>query len=197
MISVYNLKPKFQLILTPVLLFLRKRNISPNQLTFLAVILSMFIGLSIVYFPVKYSLLIVPIGLLLRMILNALDGMMARKFNLQSKKGQVLNELGDVVSDVFIYLPFIFVLENALLSIIVFVLLGLINEFIGVLGEVVGGERRYEGPMGKSDRALCISLVCFTLFFFPEVKSLIRYVFDVMSVLIVLSSTIRIYKMKL
>ena len=47
----------------------------------------------------------VPIGLLLRMALNALDGMMARTYNMQSKLGEVLNEIGDVISDLFIFIP--------------------------------------------------------------------------------------------
>ncbi|MEO6453063.1 MAG: CDP-alcohol phosphatidyltransferase family protein [Ginsengibacter sp.] len=39
------------------------------------------------------------------MALNALDGMMARIYNQQTKKGEVLNELGDVISDLFIFFP--------------------------------------------------------------------------------------------
>lgn len=33
------------------------------------------------------------------MALNAIDGMMAREFDQQSRLGAILNELGDVVSD--------------------------------------------------------------------------------------------------
>lgn len=47
--------------------------------------------------------LALPIGLLIRMALNALDGMMARTYNQTSKKGELLNEIGDVVSDVFVF----------------------------------------------------------------------------------------------
>jgi CDP-diacylglycerol--glycerol-3-phosphate 3-phosphatidyltransferase len=35
-----------------------------------------------------------------------------------------------------------------------------LNEFAGVLGAVVSGERRYEGPMGKSDRTLVWGVFC-------------------------------------
>ena len=50
------------------------------------------------------ELLVVPIGLLIRMALNALDGMMARTYNMQSKLGEVLNEIGDVISDLYSFL---------------------------------------------------------------------------------------------
>ena len=33
------------------------------------------------------------------------------------------------------------------------VLLAVLTEFAGVLAQVVNGKRRYDGPMGKSDRA--------------------------------------------
>jgi len=50
-------------------------------------------------------MVLMPVVLLLRMALNALDGMMARQFNLQSKMGAALNEMGDVVSDIVLLLP--------------------------------------------------------------------------------------------
>ena len=41
------------------------------------------------------------------MMLNALDGMMARIYNLESEIGEILNEVGDIISDVAIYFPLI------------------------------------------------------------------------------------------
>src|SRR5207247_476853 len=58
-------------------------------------------------------LLILPVWLLLRMALNALDGMMARERHMASSLGMVLNELGDVVSDLALYLPLAWVFAPA------------------------------------------------------------------------------------
>ena len=44
MISVYKLKPKFQQLLTPVLLFLHKNKITANQITVASILLSVIIG---------------------------------------------------------------------------------------------------------------------------------------------------------
>ena len=41
---------------------------------------------------------------------------------------------------------------------IAFTLAATLTEFCGVLGSALGGPRRYEGPMGKSDRALVIGI---------------------------------------
>lgn len=48
-----------------------------------------------------------PVVLLLCMALNALDGMLAQKRQIQSRLSAVLNELGDVLADTFLYLPLV------------------------------------------------------------------------------------------
>jgi CDP-diacylglycerol--glycerol-3-phosphate 3-phosphatidyltransferase len=67
--------------------------------------------------------------------------------------GAVLNELGDVISDAALYLPLARVPGFRADLVVIIVVLAVISEMTGVLGQVLGGERRYEGPMGKSDRA--------------------------------------------
>ncbi len=132
MISIYQIKPKFQQLLKPALHILHKRSISANQITIAAIVLSFLIGLSFwkaESYP--FLFLVVPVGLLIRMALNALDGMIARTYDQQSKLGEILNELGDVVSDVVIYFPLILYFQNDLYLIITFSCLGIINELQG------------------------------------------------------------------
>ena len=109
MISIYNLKPKFQKLLQPLLFLLKKLNVTPNQITLFTVLFSIVIGFFLFKsIDEKTYFLIVAIGLLVRMMLNALDGMMAKQFNLESKKGEILNELGDIISDVAIFSIYLF-----------------------------------------------------------------------------------------
>ena len=77
----------------------------------------------------------------------------AREFGQKSRLGAYLNELTDVVSDSALYLPFAFLPPFSLLSTGIVIVLAVLSEFAGVLGPVVGASRRYDGPMGKSDRA--------------------------------------------
>jgi len=88
------------------------------------------------------------------MALNAADGMLAREFGQKSRLGAYLNELCDVVADAALYLPFIHSVPWSLPGVAAVIFLATLSEFAGVLGTMVGGERRYDGPMGKSDRAL-------------------------------------------
>ena len=106
MISIYNLKPKFQALLKPILEFLHSKSITANQITLFSVIWSFLISI-LFWFSDRNSFLFLalPIGLFVRMALNALDGMMARTYKQQSKLGEILNELGDIVSDVAIFFP--------------------------------------------------------------------------------------------
>jgi CDP-diacylglycerol--glycerol-3-phosphate 3-phosphatidyltransferase len=152
--TIYDLKPRFQARLRPAAIALATRGITPNQLTAAALALSAFGGLAITLWPRQPApLLALPALLLLRMALNALDGMLAREFHQASRLGALLNELGDVLADVLLYLPLGLVagVEPLLLALVV--VLGVIGEMAGVVGVQIGGRRRYEGPLGKSDRA--------------------------------------------
>jgi CDP-diacylglycerol--glycerol-3-phosphate 3-phosphatidyltransferase len=165
MISVYQLKPKFQALLQPLLRRLRSWGVSPNLLTLLGMILSLAMGIFAFYGDRTIALILLPIVLLLRMALNALDGMMARQYNLQSKMGALLNEIGDVVSDIVLYFPLYVLFAMDQIWIMCFLLLSVLNEFAGLLGQALGGARRYDGPMGKSDRALVVGVLSLLFLF--------------------------------
>ena len=95
------------------------------------------------------------------MALNAMDGMLAREFGQKSALGGYLNETTDVIADAALYLPFAFVAPFGALSVGVFIYLAALSEFCGVLGAVHGNGRRYDGPLGKSDRAFVIGSLAF------------------------------------
>ena len=195
MISIYNIKPKFQKLLSPILTFLYKHNVTANQITISSILLSLLIGL-LFWFADKNQVLFLalPIGLFIRMALNALDGMMARTYNQQTKKGEILNELGDVLSDLFIFFPLLKFEHTNIYLVVVFICLGIINEFAGILGKVISNQRRYEGPMGKSDRAFVIGLYGLFSFFSFNIGQVSFYFFIVIIILLIISTFTRISK---
>ena len=87
------------------------------------------------------------------MACNAIDGMLAREFGQQSRLGAYLNELTDVISDAALYLPFALLPPFSPLWTGMVIVLAVMSEYAGALGPLVGASRRYDGPMGKSDRA--------------------------------------------
>lgn len=191
MISIYKLKPKFQSLLMPVLIFLHQKKISANQITLVSIFLSFVIGfLFWNSYKNHWLFLALPFGLLIRMALNALDGMMARLYNQQSKLGEVLNELGDVLSDVAIFFPLIKYNSQNISLIIVIIILSVINEMAGLLAKIVSGERRYDGPMGKSDRAFAISIYGIACFFSYQIIN--PYVLVITIILLTISTYLRV-----
>ena len=195
MISIYKLKPKFQKLLMPLLKLLHNFGISPNFLTVFTILFSFFIGyLLFLGIDNQIYFLFVSLGLLIRMMLNALDGMMATTYNLKSKRGEVLNEIGDILSDIAIYFPFIYFNSLSLELIIIFISLSVVNEFCGLLAKSVSGIRRYDGPMGKSDRAFFVGIICIILYFTNAILVYIDYIFLFAIILMIISSFLRLTK---
>jgi CDP-diacylglycerol---glycerol-3-phosphate 3-phosphatidyltransferase len=164
MASIYDLKPAFQSLLRPLTRRLAAAGVTANQVTVAAMLLSFAAGGAIALWPAeRWPLLLVPAVLFARMALNAVDGMLAREHGMQSRLGAVLNELGDVLSDAALYLPFALVPGVDATGVVAVVVLALIAEMTGVVGVQIGAGRRYDGPMGKSDRALVFALVALAL----------------------------------
>lgn len=151
--SIYNLKPKFQALLRPLANLLARAGLSANDVTVFALALSFLSGGVILYFRSFRILLLLPVVLFVRMALNAIDGMLAREHNQKTPLGAILNELGDVLSDAALYLPLATILPFESVLVVLIVLLAVISEMTGVLGIQIAASRRYDGPMGKSDRA--------------------------------------------
>jgi CDP-diacylglycerol--glycerol-3-phosphate 3-phosphatidyltransferase len=162
--TIYDLKPAFQNLLRPACAALAKMGVTANQVTVAAVILSLLVGLLFALFPTsRWAALLIPAWLFVRMALNAIDGMLAREHNMQSDLGGVLNELGDVLADTALYVPFALVPGISPELVVAVVILSILTEMAGVVAVQIGATRRYDGPMGKSDRAFAFGLLALLL----------------------------------
>jgi CDP-diacylglycerol--glycerol-3-phosphate 3-phosphatidyltransferase len=165
-VTIYDLKPAFQDLLRPVCNALARAGVTANQVTVAAVVLSFVVGGMLVHLRHEnWVLFLVPAALFVRMALNAIDGMLAREHGMQSALGGILNELGDVVSDVALYAPFATLAGISPHAVGVVVLLAVLSEMTGVVAVQIGASRRYDGPMGKSDRAFVFGLLAVILGF--------------------------------
>ncbi|WP_181706145.1 CDP-alcohol phosphatidyltransferase family protein [Chthonobacter rhizosphaerae] len=155
--TLYALKPRFQDLLRPIVKRLAERGVTANQVTMVAAVGSVATGLAVTHAaPAWAAFLALPVWLFARMALNAMDGMLAREFGQKSRLGAYLNELGDVVSDAALILPFAVVPAFDPTGVALVAVLAIVSELAGVLGLMVGASRRYDGPVGKSDRALLL-----------------------------------------
>ena len=155
MVSIYTLKPAFQRLLLPAVRALHGAGVTANQVTVAACAVSVALGLGLYLLPAAPQwFALIPAWLAVRMALNAVDGMLARDFGQRSTLGAYLNELTDVLSDAALYLPFARLPGFDGFWVGAIAVLAAMTELAGVLGQTVGASRRYDGPMGKSDRAV-------------------------------------------
>ncbi|VXC55241.1 conserved hypothetical protein; putative inner membrane protein [Enterobacterales bacterium 8AC] len=168
MMTLYKIKPAFQALLRPLMHWLNKRHVTANHITLAAMLFSFLTGGLLVLFPLPGLFYLLPIVLFIRMALNALDGMLARECNQQSRLGAVLNEIGDVLSDVALYLPFIFLPGSYAPLVLAMLFCAVLTEFCGILAQTINGVRNYAGPLGKSDRALLFGTWGLVLAIWPQ-----------------------------
>lgn len=157
--SIYDLKQRFQALLKPVVAWLARAGVSANAVTVAAALTSVALGLLMAVTQVNWLLLVYPPFLLLRMAMNAIDGMLAREFSQPTPLGAILNEIGDMTSDAVLYLPLALLLPAPAWLMVAIVAVALIAEGAGIAAVAVGAGRRYDGPFGKSDRALAFSVL--------------------------------------
>lgn len=160
MASIYDIKPAFQNLLRPITRALFAAGVTANQVTVAAALLSVAVGACIALFPTaRWPLFILPAFLFVRMALNAIDGMLAREHGQKSRLGAVLNEVGDVLADTALYLPLAFVAGFDARLVVLAATLAIVTELTGLVGLQIGATRRYDGPMGKSDRAFVFGVL--------------------------------------
>ncbi|MEP3629582.1 MAG: CDP-alcohol phosphatidyltransferase family protein [Hyphomicrobiales bacterium] len=154
--SIYQLKPAFQGLLRPFVRVLARIGVTANMVTIFAAVFSVLYGF-ILFISLSSHviawLVFLPVVLFIRMALNAIDGLLAREHNQQSMLGAYLNEICDLIADAAMIAPFALLAPFSPFWIIIILLLSWLTEFIGMMGVAVGASRRYDGPMGKSDRA--------------------------------------------
>jgi len=158
--SIYALKPRFQALLRPLAQHLARSGVTANQVTVAACAISIAIGALLASLPQEHALfLLLPAWFFLRMAFNAIDGMLAREFGQKTALGAYLNELTDVVCDAALYLPFALIPGSNPWLVGAVIALSIVSEMTGTVAVMTGASRRYDGPMGKSDRAFVFGLL--------------------------------------
>ncbi len=160
--GIYTTKSKFQSHLSFVVDFLVAHHVSADAITLGAIVVSLIAALLLAFSPLNPALLlIVPVLLLGRLLLNVLDGMVARANGTAHKTGELLNEFGDRLSDLLIFaglavgtavqLPSHQALCWLAISLI------LLSSYTDILGKSISGRRTYRGIMAKGDRMIWLS----------------------------------------
>ena len=161
--GIYTTKSKWQRALQPIVDFCVARRIHPNTFTYSALGLSLIAALALYLAGNNNNWLwIVPPTVLIRLLLNLMDGQVARALHLADDWGEVKNEFGDRIADAMIFMSIglsgYAETKFALLALPLILLV----SYLGILGKALGGQRVYAGLFGKGDRM--ISLAIFSLY---------------------------------
>ncbi|MFC6204932.1 alpha/beta fold hydrolase [Psychrobacter urativorans] len=169
--SLYQLKSQFQDQLRPLSDTLVEHEVTANQVTVTAVLLSVGTAYVIAKPAQQKPILglLLPTSLFIRMALNAIDGMMAREHGQASKLGAWLNEAGDIIADSALIAslsPHISPIANSksefqinLQPISRFITLSVSTELLAIISSQYFKVRANQGPLGKSDRALLLGII--------------------------------------
>lgn len=164
--SVYQLKSAFSDRLRPITNYLARKGITANQVTIAALLGSIVLAGGLYFIETETATtpliwLSIPVWMFIRMALNNIDGMLAREHNMATPEGAILNEMGDVLSDSALFLAFAALPGVNIPLLVILTLLAVMSEMIGVVAIQIGASRRYDGPSGKSDRALFFGVLGF------------------------------------
>lgn len=185
-LSTYQLKSGFQRLLSPCCSMLIKLRISANFITLFAMISCIAYAWGLLL-EQRILLVLFPFFLLFRMILNALDGMVAVKTKTQSRLGMVLNEAGDIISDTVLFLSFLAFLPSLKTFVLVLTFGSVLIEVLSLIILYRKGVRPFSGPFGKSDRAVFMGILALCIDFaspVPVFSSLLILSFVLMAITI-------------
>lgn len=162
--SLTLLKSLLRRAVRPVAGRLYEAGVTANQVTSTSLVGSVLVGALLCRFADhSSSFAILPAWLVARTAFAAIDGTLAVEFGQKSRLGGVLNEVGDVVSDIALFLPLAFVPPFSGASIALVVCFAAMSEFVGMAGTMLSGTRRLEGPLGKVDRSIVLALVAIAI----------------------------------
>jgi len=144
----------------------------------------------------RWAIMCVPVFLVLRMAMNALDGMLAREYGTGSVSGEIWNEALDIIGDTVCYGILLFVPGFPVRPVVLLLILSWAAEYFGVLGKgMPGGVRRHETVLGgKPDRAVWMGLMALLLFFVPGFERVAGYYILLVCCFVLLTSVLRVRK---
>lgn len=159
--GLYALKPWYASRLSGVRGALVRREVSPDTLTAAGVLSAAGAGAAVALLPAG-PLAALPVAVLLaaRLAFANLDGALARETGRTTRRGAVLNELGDRAADLVVLAGFLALAPLWLVA--VAGLSATLPSWVSLAGAAAGAPRRNGGPVGKTERCLLVVVAAAT-----------------------------------
>jgi CDP-diacylglycerol--glycerol-3-phosphate 3-phosphatidyltransferase len=159
-VNLYATKGAINAKLVPLVDWLAKAGVTPDQITLAAVPVALVGSTCLLLSPQMPALLfLIPVLAAKRILLNLLDGNMARRTGKIHPRGELFNELGDRLADTAFLAPVAFLPGADARIVLLGVLAGVLASYTGVTARAAGAERLYGGILSKPGR-MALLLVC-------------------------------------
>ena len=152
--------PKAGLVgaLAPVVRRLAAAGVSPDAVTLAAVPVAAAGGACLLASPGLPALLLaVPFLAGLRLVLNLLDGALARSTGRSHPRGEVFNEVGDRLADIALLAPVAWLPGASPQVVLPGVIGAIMASYVGITTKAAGGRRLYRGVLSKPGRMLLLA----------------------------------------
>jgi CDP-diacylglycerol--glycerol-3-phosphate 3-phosphatidyltransferase len=151
--NLYASKAAVNERLVPLVDRLAEAGVTPDQVTLAAIPVAVLGGACLLASTQAPALLlVVPLLVVLRIVLNLVDGNMARRTGLIHPRGELYNELGDRLADVAFLAPVALLPGASPQLVLLGVLVGVLASYVGITARAAGGERIYRGILSKPGR---------------------------------------------
>ncbi|ARZ67693.1 phosphatidate cytidylyltransferase [Streptomyces sp. HU2014] len=150
--GLYALKPWYAARLGGLRAALARHGVSPDTLTAAGVLSAAGAGAALALLPAPLAAAPVAFLLAARLAFANLDGALARDTGRTTRRGAVLNELGDRAADLLVLAGFLPLAPLWLVA--VAALAATLPSWVSLAGAAAGAARRNGGPVGKTERCL-------------------------------------------
>lgn len=146
--------------------FCVRQGIHPDAISYLSVLAALLAALCFWNSGRNRWLLIIgPVLCYVRLWLNMLDGMVAVSAGKATRRGEILNDLPDRVSDIMI---FVGVAHSGLMNLLVgywTAIFAVLTAYVGLFGQALGVQREFGGIMSKPWRMVALHIGAWLAFF--------------------------------
>lgn len=173
--GLYRVKPRIQAGLQPVVGVLARGGVTADGLTLAALVVSAAGGAAITFSPRQPALLLlVPLLAAVRLVLNILDGMVARASGRPARRiGEIWNELGDRAADVVFLAGLAAVPAVGPTLALLAIVAALLASYAGLASRAAGGRRLYGGIMSKPGRMITLGVAAPLAFLLADATPLV------------------------
>jgi phosphatidylglycerophosphate synthase len=152
--------------------FCVRHGIHPDAISYLSIVAALIAAICYWKSGTRHWLLIIaPIFCYLRLWLNMLDGLVAFGAGKASRRGEIMNDLPDRISDVVI---FVGVAHSGLMKPLIgywAAIFSVLTSYVGLFGQALGVQREFGGMMSKPWRMVALHIGAWLTFFLAPQSS--------------------------